>query len=431
MTLTHILIFALISVPFMVWVPPVWRPWGLLIGSLAAVAWLMNDPLLLVLTVALVVIVWWTIHPEINRSDDRVAIGIMAMVVVIVGLASAMLPFALMLGVAAVSASQMLVADRRRLALALIGLIVFLLVVVKLPGEPAVVWLGISYVAFRLMSLLLDYQAGRLPDEGFALRDVAVYVLFFPAYTAGPIDRAARFIPELQAARSLDFDRMVEGGGRIAVGVFKKFVVADSLALISMTPVLIEQTGTTAGLWLLVYVYAFQIFFDFSGYTDVAIGLGRLYGLTLPENFNRPYLQSNLQQFWQRWHITLSTWFRVYYFTPVSRTLIRSRYKLPQWGIVAFCQLTTMALIGLWHGITLNFLMWGLWHGVGLFAHKTLVDNTRGWYRRVKASPTLYRVVTAGGWLLTFHYVAVGWVFFALPDLDDSVHMLASLFGGI
>lgn len=430
MTLTHILVFALISVPFMLWVPPAWRPWGLLIGSLAAVAWLMDDPLLLVLTVALVAVVWWTIRPEVNRSDDRVAIVIIALALMIVGLASTMLPFTLMLGVAAVSASQMLVADRRRLALALIGLIVFLLVVVKLPGESAVVWLGISYVAFRLMALLLDYQAGRLPNEGFSLRDLAVYVLFFPAYTAGPIDRAGRFILELQAARSLDFDRIVEGGGRIVVGIFKKFVVADSLALVSMNPVLIEQTETTVGLWLLVYVYAFQIFFDFSGYTDVAIGLGRLYGLTLPENFDRPYLQSNLQQFWQRWHITLSTWFRVYYFTPVSRALIRSPYKLPQWGIVAFCQLTTMGLIGLWHGITLNFLAWGLWHGVGLFAHKTLVDNTRAWYRRVKASPTLYRLVTAGGLLLTFHFVAVGWVFFALPDFGDSVQMLVRLFGG-
>jgi len=196
-----------------------------------------------------------------------------------------------------------------------------------------------------------------------------------------------------------------------------------------MSPALIDQTETTLGLWVLLYLYAFQIYFDFSGYSDVAIGLGRLYGITLPENFDRPYIQPNVQQFWQRWHMTLSTWFRVYYFTPFSRLLIRSSYRPPQFVIILLSQVTTMALIGLWHGITVNFFLWGVWHGVGLFLHKMLADNTRGWHKRVTATVWPRRIIYVGSVFVTFHFVAIGWVFFALPGPEDSLTILTRLFG--
>jgi D-alanyl-lipoteichoic acid acyltransferase DltB (MBOAT superfamily) len=182
-------------------------------------------------------------------------------------------------------------------------------------------------------------------------------------------------------------------------------------------------------LWILVYLYSLQIFFDFSGYSDVAIGLGRLYEITLPENFDRPYIQRNLQQFWQRWHITLSTWFRVYWFTPFSRTLIRSAYKIPQWVIVLLSQLTTMFLIGMWHGVTLNFAVWGLWHGVGLFLHKTLADNSKSWFKRVNERAWSRRLMYVGSVFATFHFVTLGWVFFALPHVSDSLDLFLRLFG--
>jgi alginate O-acetyltransferase complex protein AlgI len=211
--------------------------------------------------------------------------------------------------------------------------------------------------------------------------------------------------------------------------VAKKFIIADSLALVAMNPILINQTDSTPGLWLLLYLYTFQIFLDFSGYSDVAIGLGRLYGITLPENFDRPYLQPNVQQFWQRWHITLSTWFRVYFFTPLTRALIRSPRRYSPTLIVLVAQISTMFLIGMWHGVTFNFALWGLWHGVGLFIHKQITDHTRVWYLRVRQHTWPRRLITAGSVFVTFHFVALGWVFFALPTPGDSLDMLARLFG--
>jgi D-alanyl-lipoteichoic acid acyltransferase DltB (MBOAT superfamily) len=195
-----------------------------------------------------------------------------------------------------------------------------------------------------------------------------------------------------------------------------------------MNPTLIDRTTSAPGLWLVLYLYTFQIFLDFSGYSDVAIGLGRLYGITLPENFDRPYLQPNIQQFWQRWHMTLSGWFRAYYFLPLSRALIR-RHLSPNL-IVFVAQLSTMFLIGMWHGVTVNFALWGLWHGIGLFLFKLLADHTRGWTMRVNERPWLHRFVYAGSVFATFHFVALGWVFFALPRPEDSLNMLARLFGG-
>ncbi|GAB4524520.1 MAG: hypothetical protein OHK0046_39350 [Anaerolineae bacterium] len=464
MTLLHILIFALASLPFMWLVPSTWRPWGLLAGSLLAVIWLMTDGvftradvLLITFTLLLVLAVWWVGQGGQVSSEDRVALLVIGGALCLTASAAlwfgpAQLAFVLtggaLLAVSSFSLSRFMIqAQMRGFAVALIALIIVVLLILKTPplaalfggtaGSPAIVttasplvWLGFSYVAFRLIAVLLDYQAGNLPKGGFPLRDMATYVLFFPAFTAGPIDRAQRFIPEVQQAKALDASRLVEGIGRIAVGAFKKFVIADSLALVSMNPVLTEQTQSTAGLWVLVYLYAFQIFFDFSGYSDVAIGLGRLYGITLPENFDRPYMQRNLQLFWQRWHMTLSTWFRVYYFTPLSRAMLRSRLKLPQWGMVFIAQVSTMILIGLWHGVTLNFLLWGLWHGLGLYALKLLVDNTRGWYKRISTRAWPKRLLTGVSVLATFHYVALGWVFFALPDVQSSLTILQRLFGG-
>ncbi|MFW5708674.1 MAG: MBOAT family O-acyltransferase [Chloroflexota bacterium] len=479
MDLLQIFVLTLLSTPFMRFVPSGWRPWGLLVGSIVVVAWFFADGMLGALDLVLVagsvvmtVVVWSVVRVPPDGSEqsgqqtreDRLAMGLM------VGVLLFLVAYSLvwgdpstryliltgtgMLGVAAAALPVVFSpsADQdkstaNRTALFLILLIILILVIIKIPATASLfgfaldwqaplltmaspfVWLGISYMAFRLIAVLLDFRAGRLPKEGIRLRDMAVYVLFFPAFTAGPIDRAQRFILDLQSSSELDTDRFVEGTGRILVGVFKKFVVADSLAFVAMSPTLVEQTTTTSGLWLLLYVYALQIYLDFSGYSDVAIGLGRLYGIKLPENFDRPYTQRNIQQFWQRWHITLSTWFRIYFFTPLSRALIRSRYKLPQWSIVLICQLATMTLIGLWHGATLNFALWGLWHGVGLFVHKTIADNTKGWHRRVTVRTWSRRLSYGFSVLITFHFIALGWVFFALPDTPTALNMLARLVG--
>jgi alginate O-acetyltransferase complex protein AlgI len=424
MTLAHILVFALAALPFMWWVPTRWRPHGLLIGSILAMAWLLTeddftrlDVILLIATLGLTTLVWRVVQtPKTEVSTENLATQI-EITKRLCGLFIIGITVILVILKVPASARFFNLAIDRDVALTPTGVI-------------PLTWLGFSYIAFRLIGVLFDFRAGRLPKEGMSLRDFLVYVIFFPAITAGPIDRPQRFIPELNQAKPLDSARLIEGTMRIAIGAFKKFVVADSLALVALNPTLVDRTGDAIGAWLLLYLYAFRIFFDFSGYSDVAIGLGRLYGITLPENFDRPYLQQNLQQFWQRWHITLSTWFRLYYFTPISRLMLRSGVKLPQWAMVMVAQVSTMVLIGLWHGVTVNFALWGLWHGVGLFVHKLILDNTRVWYQNMSQRLWPRRIIYVIGLLTTFHYVALGWVFFALPEPADSLAMLARLVGG-
>lgn len=474
MTLTHILVFVLASLPFMWLIPTRWRPQTLLFASILALAWLLADDVLnhldfmiLIGTLSLSIAVWWIVQPPsenmpIRRADTQ------TFLIIAIGLVLAGLIFAVsdrpsnflmpIIGLAvatvgAINLPQILPSTNteiyKRLSLLFVVGLIVILVILKIPasarffslaldrdealhptGITPLAWLGFSYIAFRLIGVLFDFRAGRLPKDGMALRDFLTYVIFFPAMTAGPIDRVQRFIPELNQTKQLDSARLIEGTMRIAVGAFKKFVIADSLALVALNPTLVNRTGDTIGAWLLLYVYAFRIFFDFSGYSDVAIGIGRLYGITLPENFDRPYAQQNLQQFWQRWHITLSTWFRLYYFTPISRVMLRSGVKMPQWLMVMIAQISTMVLIGLWHGVTANFILWGLWHGIGLFIHKLILDNTRVWYQNISQHRWRRRFIFGISWLTTFHYVALGWVFFALPTPADSVAMLARLVGG-
>lgn len=476
MEFVHIVVLSGLALPFMWFVPSRWRPFGILVGSITTIAWLLAgdgftplDMMLIMATLMLVIATWWIIQPQdaVLHRDDTLSLGIIAVVLVVLWLVQAvtnadnalslntMMALSLSLVVATVSFRGMVVSEdkdyvvtAKRAALLLSGSIIMLLGIIKFPPlanltgfaltwdaqslstASPFVWLGFSYIAFRLLALLLDFRAKRLPKTRLSLRDTVAYILFFPAFTAGPIDRAQRFIPEFQDRRTLDTSLLVEGGTRIAIGVFKKFVIADTLALVALSPELLERTQSPSGLWLLLYLYALQIFFDFSGYSDVAIGMGRLYGIMLPENFARPYIQRNIQQFWQRWHMTLSTWFRVYYFTPLSRAMITSRIRFPQPVMIFIAQVTTMLLIGLWHGITLNFFLWGLWHGIGLFVHKLLADNTRAWTKRVNSKRWSRRLMYVMSVFATFHFVALGWVFFALPDVTSSLTMLSRLFGG-
>lgn len=286
-------------------------------------------------------------------------------------------------------------------------------------------WLGISYVVFRLMHTLRDRAAGRLP--ALSLQEYAAYVLFFPAITAGPIDRAERFIKDFRAELRADANDLTEGARRLLLGLFKKFVVADSLGLFALNAFNAAQAGSAVWLWVLVYAYAFRIYFDFAGYTDVAIGLGRWLGVRLPENFDRPYLKPNLTAFWNSWHITLAQWFRAYYFNPLTRAL-RERAVPPTLSIF-LAQATTMVLIGLWHALTWNFALWGLWHGLGLFVHNRWLAWSRGRFPLLEQNAAARRAWEIAGVLLTFHFVTLGWVWFALPEVSLSLKAFATLLG--
>ena len=286
-------------------------------------------------------------------------------------------------------------------------------------------WLGFSYVAFRLIHTLRDRLAGRLP--ALSLSEFVTYIIFFPAFTAGPIDRVQHFTQDLRKLEPLGIP---SGGQRILLGIFKKFALADSLALIALNAAHIDQVKSGLWLWVLLYAYALRIYFDFSGYTDIAIGLGKLMGFNLPENFERPYLKSNLTAFWNSWHITLAQWFRAYFFNPLTRAMRSVKRKYPLWLVVLSGQLGTMLLIGLWHGITWNFAAWGLWHGVGLFVHSRWSEATRARLVPLAARPRLQRAFSGIGTLLTFHYVVLGWVWFALPSMELSWKALVKLFAG-
>lgn len=291
-------------------------------------------------------------------------------------------------------------------------------------------WLGFSYIAFRLIHTVRDRQSGLLPV--LSLQEYVSYVVFFPSFIAGPIDRAERFVADFRAlADDINFQaRYVEGFTRISIGIFKKFVIADTLAQgMALDPINAKQLDNIPGAWLLLYGYAFRLFFDFSGYSDIAIGIAILFGIKLPENFTQPYTRTSITKFWQSWHITLSNWVRMYVFSPFSRYLLKRKPKPSPLLIILITQLTTMIVIALWHGVTINFLIWGIWHGIGLFIHKQWTDRTRAFYRQLKEKPRQQLLADSVAWFITFHFVVLGWVWFAVPDFEQSIFVLMKLLG--
>ncbi len=462
--------------------PPRWRGWALMAGSIVFIYWL-QPPLplrradfLLPTATILLAIGGWVLTRKPDDADqqatlpqDRVTIA--AASALVVGMAffryidadfrltPSLPPSPLWVAVGLAVVQVPLIASRRvmyrwhrgALLVGIVG-IVALFVVLKtaplatgvsslgraltgqdrtLAGAVDLNWLGFSYVAFRLIHTFRDRQTGQLPS--LALREYITYIIFFPAFIAGPIDRAERFQGDfvaLSAMKRFEARRFGTAFERICIGLFKKFVIADTLALgLSLNAANAAQAESTLWTWVLLYGYALRLFFDFAGYTDIAIGLGILFGITLPENFKAPYLKTNITTFWQSWHITLSNWARFYVFSPLSRGLLRRKPKPNPMLIVLVAHLATMTTIGLWHGVTWNFFIWGLWHAVGLFVHKQWSDRTRKWHRSLQEKPLQRRLWTGFAWFLTFHYVVLGWVWFALPQFDDAVRVFARLFG--
>jgi D-alanyl-lipoteichoic acid acyltransferase DltB (MBOAT superfamily) len=490
MTLTHLLVFSALAPLARFLFRAAARPWLMLAGSVLAVYWLQPltpirylDFWLPTASLALTIWVWCLTQPapgspasarrasepsggqaaslEADRRTTALTAAVVALLVLLVGLARYFGPLCCFTparppGWVSVTAGLVLVAG---VALALarlkanrwlwgLGLGGLLALFVVLKAEPLaraasgalrglagqapelaaagdLRWLGFSYLAFRLIHVLRDRALGRLPQV--SLREFITYAVFFPAFTAGPIDRLERFIKDCRQPFGLSSAVVLDGGARLAVGVLKKFVLADSLALVALNAANAGQAASPAWLWVLVYAYAWRLFLDFSGYTDIAIGLGRFFGFRLPENFDRPYLRQNLTLFWNSWHITLAQWFRTYVFNPLTRAL-RAR-PLPAPIIILLTQMVTMVLIGLWHGVTWNFAIWGAWHGLGLFVHNRWADFTKPRAALLEGRPNLKRAARVAGLLLTFHYVALGWVWFALPTPDLALRVLGRLVG--
>jgi alginate O-acetyltransferase complex protein AlgI len=472
--LTTILIFSVAALIYSALLPARWREWTLLAGGVVCVYWLQpNLPVryldfaLPTATLIIIIAVWWFIHTSDRPQEDRVTLAAAAALTIAMALMryierqyriTASRPPPLLIVIAALVIVGFVILaiwwlvrrrDQRRVLTGVIVVLVGIFAVMKTEALAAglsrilraqtgqdtglanpldLTWLGFSYIAFRLIHMLRDRQSGKLP--ALSLREFLTYVTFFPALTAGPIDRAERFVKDFHALpemTGLDASRIIDGATRIMVGIFKKFVIADSLALIALNTVNAEQAQSAWGMWLLLYGYAFRLFLDFSGYSDIAIGIGLMFGVRLPENFDYPYLKNNMTAFWQSWHMTLSNWARFYVFSPLSRTLLMRQRKPPAVVVVFITQMATMLVIGLWHGVTWNFIIWGVWHGVGLFVHKQWSDRTRQWYRELTAGKR--RAWTLAGWFITFHYVVIGWAWFALPDIDQSLRVFGRLFG--
>jgi len=475
MTLTYILIFAAVALFLGLVMRNRWRVY-LLMGISALAVYLLQPALpirsldfwLSTITLLLTVLTWLLTTPsdKLRERNNLVALAILFGTVVFADLTrylglgwmlSATLPpkvEALAVFLALAGVLLVVVAFFKRLSSAFlltagIVLLIGIFIILKVPSLATAVsgviryalgrssanaaatdlrWLGFSYIAFRLLHTIRDRQTGRLPVV--SLPEYVTYVIFFPALTAGPIDRIERFIQDLRRRPiSLSAEDLSIAGKRLMVGLFKKFVLADSLAIISLNSVNALQTRTAGWMWVLLYAYTFQILFDFSGYTDIAIGIGGFLGFRLPENFANPYLKPNLTQFWNSWHMTLTQWFRSYFFNPVTRFLLSGKHRLPIPAIVFITQLGTMLLIGLWHGVTWNFILWGLWHGVGLFLQNRWSEFIRPRLIGIENRKWLNLCVTGLSTILTFQYVALGWIWFALPDPASSWHVFLKLIG--
>ena len=288
-------------------------------------------------------------------------------------------------------------------------------------------WFGFSYIAFRLLSILIDSSKGRKAAIG--LGEFFVYVCFPPALSAGPIDRWDRFCKEYRAEskNSIAVD-LYSGLGQIALGMFHKFILADALAKMALSSQNSGQFIHKGWAWAALFAYALQIYFDFCGYSEIAVGLGVLFGIHLPKNFDHPYLKPNLTRFWSSWHITLTQWIRSYVFNPLTRSLRGNKSRpLPKWLIILITQLITMLLIGLWHGVSVNFVIWGLWHGIGLFVHQFYSQKTGAWLRSTHIC--FQKIYTVCSTLLTIIYVSLGWVWFVIPDFGDALKYFERLFG--
>ena len=261
--------------------------------------------------------------------------------------------------------------------------------------------LGVSFFVFHAISLLMDCFRNKV-KQPVKLRDALLYVAFFPQLIAGPILRASRFLPQLAVPRNPNNIRVNRAFLLIAGGLFKKVVISNMLATRLVEPVFqVPQSFGGMDTLLAVYGYAAQIYCDFSGYTDIAIGCALLLGYRFPRNFNAPYTAADPQEFWRRWHISLSSWLRDYLYFPLGGSR-KGRLRM------YLNLMITMLLGGLWHGAAWTFVAWGGLHGGYLVAHRLWAQS--GWEPLLR-----WRATTAWKWMsriLLFHAVCVGWVFF-------------------
>jgi alginate O-acetyltransferase complex protein AlgI len=268
---------------------------------------------------------------------------------------------------------------------------------------PAAAPLGISFFVFEFVHYLIEIQRGHKPIRSPQI--FALFGLFWPTLVAGPIKRYRQFVPALgRGVGNVDAEDIRVGALRVATGALKKFVADNLTAWIGF-----QQTrydiDTVEMRWVFLAALGMRILLDFSGYSDMAIGFARMMGVRVPENFNWPYLATSIQEFWRRWHISLSSWIRDYVYIPLGG----NRAGVPRRAVNA---LIAMSLCGLWHGAAWNFALWGIFHGCGLIAATALSQVLPSTSDRKNA--WRFGVVTIG-WLMTIVFVHIGWLLFFYP----------------
>lgn len=261
---------------------------------------------------------------------------------------------------------------------------------------------GISFYTFQTLSYTLDIYRGRIKHEKNFVK-FSTFVAFFPQLVAGPIVRAADFLPQINRTPIITQEQFNFGLTLVFIGLFKKIVIADLLASLAVDAVFRDPSAYSSwDLLMALYGYTFQIYCDFSGYSDIAIGVAAMFGFVLPQNFNRPYLSQNMREFWTRWHISLSTWLRDYLYISLGGNRGGKRR-------VAFNLMVTMLLGGLWHGAAMNFILWGGYHGLLL----VLSRNVDKYPEKTTFTKIIYRQV------ITFHLVVFGWLLFRVTDMQN------------
>jgi len=283
---------------------------------------------------------------------------------------------------------------------------------------------GISFYTFQTMSYTIDVYRGKLdPTKDFVA--FAAFVSFFPQLVAGPIERASNLLPQFYKKREVDYARLADGGRQILWGFFKKVVVADNCAILVNKTFGVSDFSTLSGvtLWVSIIFFAFQIYCDFSGYSDIAIGLAKWFGFDLKTNFRTPYFTRSIPEFWRRWHISLTTWFRDYVYIPLGGSRVSRNKSLRNIAIV-------FLVSGFWHGAKWTFIVWGILHFVYFlpsFLFKKHRNNTEDqlYPNRI---PSIREI---GGIIFTFLLVCIAWVFFRADDLGSAFDYVFYMFKNI
>jgi alginate O-acetyltransferase complex protein AlgI len=261
---------------------------------------------------------------------------------------------------------------------------------------------GISFYTFQTLSYSIDIYKGKLKPTTDLL-SFSLFVSFFPQLVAGPIERASHLMPQMLRQRSFNMSQVASGFNLIIWGLMMKLLIADNLAILVNKVYSSPHDYSPAMIFLGTICFAFQIYCDFAGYSNIAIGCSRMLGFDLMKNFNQPYIATSLTEFWKRWHISLSTWFRDYLYIPLGGNK-SSRIKVFRNILITFC------LSGLWHGASFNFLIWGAIHGVFLCIEKMYSNFKINVYKPVKI-------------IFIFYIVCLAWIFFRADDLSTSVYI--------